>query len=114
MDRKLRRTSGGNLLDLRLQLSRLLPVRRGIERHLTLGRSLPSVPVERRFEDGAQRIVVGLWNGIVSMVVALSTSDGDAQQRTGDDLQRIRDDLVASFGRPVAAGRTVRGHAHKP
>ncbi len=48
------------------------------------------------------------------MVVALSTVDGQAQQRSPDDLQRVRDELGPSNRLIVAASRlSVRSHPHE-
>ncbi len=87
----------GHSLSLGFNLVCLLTILFGVEGDQTrLGR-LPVLPIERGFEDGAKRIVVSLQNGIVAMVVTLSTSDGEAKQRCGDDLDGVGNDLVSGF-----------------
>ena len=88
------------LLDAFRQLAIFL----GHERDQSLAGILPVLPIEGRLEHGAQPIVIALRNRVVAMIVALRALDGQSQQRRGDDLQRIRDDLIA---REVSIRRTV-------
>ena len=59
-----------------------------------VGRS-PVLPVVRRFKDRSHTIVVGLRDGIVSMIVALGTSDRKPEHGGRYDLDRIGDHIVA-------------------
>src|SRR5262245_3416918 len=81
---------------------------------MPLSRFSPILHVVSRLENGAEAVVVGLWDRIVAMVVALCTADGEAEEGGADDLDRLGHDVVASGGLlDAAVGGAVRGHSHK-
>lgn len=54
--------------------------------------------VEGWFKDGAQGVVVSLEDGVVFVIVALGTSDGESEQSAGDDFEGFCDDGFACGG----------------
>ena len=45
--------------------------------------------VDRVVENAGQSVVVGLWNGIVLVVVAARACDGQAEEASGNDVDAI-------------------------
>ena len=66
-----------NLLGFLFDRHRLFSIGNRIKRYSTGVRDSPLLRVERGFEYRSHRVVVQLRNGIVAMVMALSTSDAD-------------------------------------
>ncbi len=53
------------------------------------GRGPPRDGVEAWFEDGPERVIIRLQDGIMFVVVALSASEGEAEESAGDDLEGL-------------------------
>ena len=84
------------------------------QRNQALGGILPMLPVKPGFKHRTQPVVVDLRNGIIPVVVALCALDRHTQQRRGNDLKGVGNDLMA---RQLGLGRTISsriwGHAQK-
>ena len=81
------------------------------ERDQALRGRLPAGDVERRLEEGAEAVVVLVRDRVVAVGVALGAADGQAEQRRGDDLDRLGDGVVAGLDLVDAPlGRRVGGH----
>ncbi len=94
---------------------RLLSIGIGVKRKQALVGRAPVFPVIGRFEHGADPVVIRLRNRIVAMIVALRAADGQPEQRRGDDLDRVRHDLVANGARISDGGRggAIDSHAEE-
>ncbi len=53
------------------------------------GGGAPCGGVEAGFEDGAEGVVIGLQDRVVFVVVALCAAEGEAEESSGDDLERF-------------------------
>ena len=94
---------------LGFDLRRAGPIGIGEQRHEPVVRRSPRRRVEGRLEEGAEGVVIGLWDRVVAMVVALGTADGEPEERTGHNRERVGHDPVAALGIP-SAGRPVGRH----
>ena len=65
---------------LGFDLRRAGPVGIGEQRHEPFVRRSPRLRVEGRLEEGAEGVVIGLWDRIVAMVVALGAADGEPEE----------------------------------
>src|SRR5262249_28858492 len=104
----------GHSLDLGINLCGLLAIGVGEERNEPTLRRAPVFPIVGRLKDCSQPIVVALRNRIVTMAVALGTTDRQSEERSTDDLNRFGHYLVA--GDILIAGRiarAVRAHPQK-
>ena len=90
----------------------LFPVGIGVKREQALVGCAPVLPVIRRLDHGAEPVVISLRNRIVAMIVTLGAADRQPKQRRGDDLDRVRHDLVTHGARITQGGRGGAIDAH--
>ena len=65
---------------LGLHFARLGPVGIGVQGDHAVTRDDPVLPVQARFEDRPQPVVIGLRNRVITVVMALGTPDTESQQ----------------------------------
>ena len=99
---------------LRLDFRSAGAIRLSIQRIKPLLRGSPCLPVKNRLKDGAQAKIILLGHRIIPVIMALSTVDGQSQQRGANNLQRVRHDLIAGQIRiRRTVRRAIRRHAQK-
>ena len=90
--------TGHQILFQNLQPGAFLALGSSHQRHHPATRSLPRRRIPCWGEDGTQAKVIGLWDGVVFMVVALGAAHSQSQQAGADDLQAVSHHQVGHQG----------------